>query len=84
MHLLPKVRLSRSVLTFRYCVRWDLEDFVEDFDLRCSVLWRLDAVGPAKLSQDGRRLLCITPLIVTITGESSRGAGTHLMRQEVY
>lgn len=54
--------------TFRYGVRWDLEDLVEDFDLSCSVLWGQDAVLPAELTQDCRRLLRIAPHIVTVTG----------------
>lgn len=36
--------------TFRYCLSWDLEDLVEDFDLRHSVLRSQDAILPAELS----------------------------------
>lgn len=64
--------MARTTLcpTFRYCIRWDLEDFVEDFDLWHSVLRRRYAVLPTELSQDGGRLPCITPHIITITAKS--------------
>lgn len=54
--------------TFRYCIWWDLEELVENFNLRCSVLWRLDAIPPAELSQDNWWLFRITPHVVAVTG----------------